>query len=356
MLIGVLGNEGSWYVRELQRAGGELGHEVVRLEFPRIVAACGMKPAEQPRSGDGIQLGAQAPGDGPHQTESPEGATESTEQHKFRRPSGAASIVGAGDRGLAPPAKILRPFGTEIATAQGTDLTKVDAVIIRTMPPGSLEQVVYRMDMLARLEASGVTVFNSPKSVECAVDKYLTTAKLEEAGLPVPATIVCESSDDALVAFERLGRDVVVKPIFGSEGRGILRVSDPDLALRTFRTLERLDAVLYLQRFVDHRGFDIRVLVLDGKILGGMRRVSDGDFRTNVSRDGRGEPHVVTDTEAEWALRAAAATGARFAGIDILYDRDGNGFVIEVNAVPGWQAFQKVTGMDVARVVIEAVT
>ncbi len=212
------------------------------------------------------------------------------------------------------------------------------------------------MDSLARLEASGVTVLNSAKSVECAVDKYLTTAKLEEAGLPVPATVVCENSDDALVAFERLGRDVVVKPIFGSEGRGILRVSDPDLALRTFRTLERLDAVLYLQRFVDHRGFDIRVLVLDGKILGGMRRVSDDDFRTNVSRDGRGEPHVVTDIEADWALRAAAATGARFAGIDILYDREGNGFVIEVNAVPGWQAFQKVTGMDVARVVIEAVT
>jgi ribosomal protein S6--L-glutamate ligase len=224
------------------------------------------------------------------------------------------------------------------------------------MPPGSLEQVVYRMDALARLEASGVTVFNPPKSVECAVDKSLTTAKLEAAGLPVPATVVCENSDDALAAFERLGGDVVVKPIFGSEGRGILRVSDPDLALRAFRTLERIDAVLYLQRFVDHPGYDIRVLVLDGRVLGGMRRVSDGDFRTNVSREGRGEAHVVTDLEAEWALRAASATGARFAGIDILYDRDGNGFVIEVNAVPGWRAFERVTGMDVARIVIEAVS
>ena len=233
-------------------------------------------------------------------------------------------------------------------------LTAFDAVIIRTMPPGSLEQVVYRMDVLAQLEAAGVTVLNSPKSVECAVDKYLTTAKLEAAGLPVPETIVCENSDDALVAFEQLGRDVVVKPIFGSEGRGILRVSDPDLALRTFRTLERLQAALYLQRFVDHPGYDIRVLVLDGRVLGGMRRVSDGDFRTNVSREGRGEPHSVTDTEAEWALRAASATGARFAGIDILYDREGYGFVIEVNAVPGWRAFQRVTGIDVAKLVIEA--
>ena len=307
MLIGVLGNSDSWYVRELQRAGGELGHEVLRLEFSRIVAGCGQR-------------------------------------------NGARGIEAFAAVGLS----IAQDQSGVICEA--LRLTDFDAVIIRTMPPGSLEQVVYRMDVLARLEASGVVVFNPPKSVECAVDKYLTTAKLEEAGLPVPATVVCENSDDALVAFERLGGDVVVKPIFGSEGRGILRVSDPDLALRTFRTLERLDAVLYLQRFVDHPGCDIRVLVLDGRVLGGMRRVSDGDFRTNVSREGRGEAHVVTDTEVEWALRAAAATGARFAGIDILYDRDGNGFVIEVNAVPGWRAFEKVTGMDVARVVIEAVT
>ncbi len=316
MLIGVLGNSDSWYVRELQRAGGELGHEVVRLEFSRIVAGCGQRNGAR-----GI-----------------EGPTTSESFGAFATPG---LSIAQDQRG---------------SNAEALRLTDFDAVIIRTMPPGSLEQVVYRMDVLARLEASGVVVLNSPKSVECAVDKYLTTAKLEEAGLPVPATVVCENSDDALVAFERLGGDVVVKPIFGSEGRGILRVSDPDLALRTFRTLERLDAVLYLQRFVDHPGCDIRVLVLDGRVLGGMRRVSDDDFRTNVSREGRGEAHTVTDTEAEWALRAAAATGARFAGIDILYDRDGNGFVIEVNAVPGWRAFEKVTGMDVARIVIEAVT
>ena len=316
MLIGVLGNSDSWYVRELQRAGGELGHEVVRLEFSRIVADCGQRNGAR-----GM-----------------EGATRSG---AFETSAALGLSIAQDQSGL---------------NAEALRVVDFDAVIIRTMPPGSLEQVVYRMDVLARLEASGVVVLNSAKSVECAVDKYLTTAKLEEAGLPVPATVVCENSDDALVAFERLGGDVVVKPIFGSEGRGILRVSDPDLALRTFRTLERLDAVLYLQRFVDHPGCDIRVLVLDGRVLGGMRRVSDGDFRTNVSREGRGEAHAVTDTEAEWALRAAAATGARFAGIDILYDRDGNGFVIEVNAVPGWRAFEKVTGMDVARIVIEAVT
>jgi ribosomal protein S6--L-glutamate ligase len=195
---------------------------------------------------------------------------------------------------------------------------------------------------------------NPPKAVECAVDKFLCTSRLAAAGLPTPPTIVCEDSDAALEAFAQLGGDVVVKPLFGSEGRGIMRVSDPDLALRTFRTLERIDAVVYVQQFLEHEGFDVRVLVLDGRVLGGMKRSNPNDFRTNVSRKATTAPHAVTDQEAELALRAARVVGARFAGIDLLYDRRGEVYVIEVNAVPGWKAFQRTTGIDVADELLSA--
>ncbi|HEY3967089.1 MAG TPA: RimK family alpha-L-glutamate ligase [Planctomycetaceae bacterium] len=235
-----------------------------------------------------------------------------------------------------------------------TEISAVDAVIVRTMPPGSLEQVVFRMNLLARLEKAGAQVFNPPRAIECAVDKYLTTARLIDAGLPTPPTIVCESSEAGLAAFEQLGGDVVVKPVFGAEGRGILRVSDPDLALRTFRTLERIGAVLYLQRFVQHEGFDLRVMVLDGRVLAAMRRRSPHDFRTNVSRQARPEPVELTDQECDWALRASAAVGTRIAGVDILYDRSGAGFVIEVNGVPGWRALSRVTACDVAQEIIHS--
>lgn len=243
--------------------------------------------------------------------------------------------------------------GAETFAVGETAAEEVDAVIVRTMPPGSLEQVVLRMDWLARLEARGVRVINPPKSLECAVDKYLTTARLSAAGLPVPDTIVCESPEAALIALDQLGGDVVVKPLFGAEGRGIVRVSDPDIGQRVFFTLSRLQSALYLQRFIDHGGSDVRVLVLDGKVLGGMRRVSENDFRTNVSRQARGEPHSPTPTECEWALRATAATGAVFAGVDILYDRDGRGSVIEVNAVPGWKAFARTNQIDIADVFVQ---
>jgi ribosomal protein S6--L-glutamate ligase len=233
--------------------------------------------------------------------------------------------------------------------------SRFDVILVRTMPPGSLEQVVFRMDLLGRLETAGTKVINSPKSLECAVDKYLTTARLQSDGLPIPATIVCEHEDDAMAAFTELGGDVVVKPLFGSEGRGIVRVTDPDLAHRTFRTLMRLNSVLYLQRFIDHGGFDVRILVLDNEVVGGMRRRSSNDFRTNVARDAVAEQHQPTPLEMDLALRATGTTGAFIAGVDLLYDAEGRCYVIEVNAVPGWQAFGRVTGVDVATVLINRI-
>src|SRR4051812_8078111 len=131
---------------------------------------------------------------------------------------------------------------------------ETDAIIVRTMPPGSLEQVVFRMDVLHRAQSRGVRVWNSAAALETCIDKYLATAKLAAAGLPVPPTVACQTADDALKAFLEIGGDVVVKPLFGSEGRGMLRVSDPDMAWRTFRTLERTQSVIYLQQFVRHPG------------------------------------------------------------------------------------------------------
>ena len=226
--------------------------------------------------------------------------------------------------------------------ADTTDLTTLDAILVRTMPPGTLEQVVTRMDILNGLNVAGVRIVNTPKSLECAVDKYLTTQRLAMAGLPVPTTCICENSDAALLAFDNLGRDVIVKPLFGAEGRGIMRVSDAELALRCFRTLERLGAVIYLQQFLTGPAFDIRILLLDGQLIGSMKRFPrDGDFRANIAQHGTAAPHIPTSEEWQLAVRAAEITGCVFAGIDLMYDVTGHPVVIEVNAVPGWKGLQK---------------
>src|SRR5439155_13921013 len=151
------------------------------------------------------------------------------------------------------------------------------------------------------------------------------------AGVPVPPTSVCQDADSALEAFDQLGGDVVVKPLFGSEGRGMVRVSDPELAWRTFRTLERTQSVLYLQQFIRHPGWDLRVLVLGGRVLAAMRRHANGGWRTNIAQGGHGEVVRLTAEEERLALKAAAAVGTTVAGVDLLPGADGARYVLEVN-------------------------
>ncbi|QDU58206.1 ATP-grasp domain-containing protein [Aeoliella mucimassa] len=226
-----------------------------------------------------------------------------------------------------------------------------DCVLVRTMPPGSLEQVVFRMDALASLETSGTLVVNPPKAIEAAVDKYLTTSRLSQAGLLTPPTTTCQTVEAAMQAFSDLGGDVVLKPLFGGEGRGIARLTDEALALRAFKLVVQLGGILYLQQFISHEGFDIRVLLVGDTVLA-MRRRNALDWRTNISRGAIAEPHEVTDEQLDMATRAAVAVGAPLAGVDLLPGRDGRLYAIEVNAVPGWRAIAQATNVDVADVVL----
>ncbi len=231
-----------------------------------------------------------------------------------------------------------------------------DAVVVRTMPPGSLEQVVFRMDLLHAWQAKGITILNPPRALETCVYKYLCTVRLESAGLRVPPTIVCQHADAAFEAFDQLGGDVVVKPIFGSEGRGMVRISDPELAWRTFRAIERTQQVLYLQKFIPHPGWDVRAFVSRGQVIASMRRISKGDWRTNVAQGASAEPWKLTPDLESLALRAAQAVGTIVAGVDLLPGPEGEWYVIEVNAVPGWKALAPATGIDIAKEIVVAAT
>ena len=244
--------------------------------------------------------------------------------------------------------------GTRSIRAAKIPLSQVDGVLVRMMPPGSLEQVVFRMDALQQVADSGVPVMNPPRAIEASVDKYLALAKIEAHGLRVPPTWVGESARDAMEAFGELGGDVVVKPLFGSEGRGLVRVVEVEVARRIFHALERIGSVLYLQKYIPNAGHDLRIFVLGNRAIGAIRRFAPtGDWRTNIAIGGRAEA-VRVDIETEGlAMRAARAVGATMAGVDLLPSGDGGPYVLEVNAVPGWRALASATGVDVAAEILE---
>lgn len=233
-------------------------------------------------------------------------------------------------------------------SAGGTRLDDLDAVIVRIIPRGSLEQIVFRMDALHRLERLGVYVLNPTAVIERTVDKFYTSALLEEAGLPTPPTVVAERLEDAMSALRAFG-DVIVKPLFGSNGRGMVRVDDEEVGYRVFRALELDRAVYYIQRAIPHGGCDVRAFLVGGRVVAaGLRRAAVG-WRTNVSRGATIESLTLP---AEWealCVQAAAAVGAHCAGVDLLPADSGEVYVLEVNGIPGWRGLQSATaGLDIA--------
>jgi tetrahydromethanopterin:alpha-L-glutamate ligase len=229
----------------------------------------------------------------------------------------------------------------------------IHAVLVRTMPMGSVEQIIFRMNALHVIQRAGTRVINPPRSLEIAIDKWLTLDVLRTHGIEVPHTVCCQTRDAAMKAWqENFQGDCVVKPIFGGEGRGIMRVTDPDVAWRVFSTLEQLRAVIYLQEFLPSQGYDLRLLVIDDAVFC-VRRENPNDWRTNAGRGGRFIAHPPTFEQVDLAFRAAKAVGAWMAGIDILPTSEGRNVILEVNAVPGWKATAEALQVDIARFTLE---
>jgi len=162
---------------------------------------------------------------------------------------------------------------------------------------------------------------------------------------------VTEDFDAALAAFRELGGDVIVKPLFGSEGKGMVRVSDEDVAYRLFRTLELGRYIYYLQEYIPHGHEDIRAFVVGERVVAAMRRRGNG-WKTNFSQGAQVEPVVLNDVQEELSLRAARLVGTEYAGVDLLPAEDGRTYVLEVNSIPGWRGLRKTTSVNIADAIV----
>jgi RimK family alpha-L-glutamate ligase len=223
---------------------------------------------------------------------------------------------------------------------------ELDCLIVRPIGKGSLEELVFRMDVLYRLQRLGLYVINPAEAIEHCVDKYDILAILEENGLPVPRTAVTESTNEALKAFDELGGDVVVKPVFGSRGVGATRINDREVATTVFTAIRFSHGVIYLQEFVHHGFSDIRAFIVGSRVVAAMRRVAQ-DWKTNYSQGARPVAMSLDKQVEEMAVKSAELIDCKIAGVDILESPKGP-VVVEVNSQPGWRGLQSVTRVKIA--------
>ena len=230
---------------------------------------------------------------------------------------------------------------------------EIPAIIIRPIGRGSLEEIIFRLDLLNRLERLGTLIINPPKSIERSVDKFYSLTLLEEAGIPVPRTIVTENPEEALKAFEELGGDVIIKPIFGSRGVGSTRILDREIAIRIFRALAYNHDVIYIQEFIEHGFSDIRAFVIGDRVVASMKREAN-TWKTNISRGAKPKPIKLNKEIEDLAVKAAKIIGCKIAGIDILESKD-NALIVEVNSQPGWRGLQTITKVNIADEIVKCV-
>ena len=230
-----------------------------------------------------------------------------------------------------------------------------DAVIVRGIAGGSFEQVTLRLGILHALRECGVPVYNDARAIERSVDKSMTAFLLHRAGIATPPTWTMESVAHArrrLMREVAAGREVVMKPLFGSQGKGLQRLDTLELP-----GLSAFGAVAHLQRFVPARGAigcDWRLLVVGGWVVAAMRR-EGRSWIHNAAQGARCVGAAAPEGYQRLAERAAAAIGLDYAGVDLIPDQDApdGASVLEVNGVAAWRQLQRATGVDIAALMVD---
>ena len=209
------------------------------------------------------------------------------------------------------------------------NLCDLDAIIVRDAGAGTFEGVSFRFDILRELEAEGIPVINSPEAIRNAANKYHASYLLAKAGLSTPETIAVQNIEAALEAISRFG-DAVIKPVFGYKGKDIARVKDGEIrfsdrkaeSLSLEANLQKLleeRGMLYIQKFIENPGRDIRAFVVGGTAIGAIyRKAAAGSWVNNLSQGGSADRCVLTEEQKEIAEKASLAIGTIFAGVDII--------------------------------------
>lgn len=235
------------------------------------------------------------------------------------------------------------PSGIDIP---GFDGALPDGVFVRSISAGTLEQITFRLGLLHALRESGVRVWNDARAIERCVDKSQTTFLLHKAGVPTPRTRVVETLRHAEDYLETAPHEVVLKPLFGSQGKGIGRIS----SARQLPAPETVDHMYYVQDFVPPSGTvyeDWRVLATRHRVIAAMARRGTS-WITNIHQGGAPEAHEPDQHMVEIAMKAMRAVDADYAGIDLIRNAAGQLMVLEVNSNPAWRGLQSVSSVDIA--------
>jgi len=217
---------------------------------------------------------------------------------------------------------------------------------------GSTYELTHRLLILRELERNAIIV--NPVESMLQYSKEQLTMRLTGLGLPHPRTIATENVEEAYSFAHNLlekGNEVVLKPTCGARGIGVTKLSgirrrDDLLQFLVWYTREHAEGVYYLQEYVKNLGYDVRCLVIDGRVVGRERRFNQNDFRYNVAVGGSAEAFNDPIYD-DLSVAVAEATELKICGVDVLPGEDGKPYILEANCYPGYKALMEATGIPI---------
>lgn len=235
----------------------------------------------------------------------------------------------------------------------GKALPRYDAIIPRI---GS-RLTFYGMAVVRQFESMSVYCLNSSSAIGRSRDKLLAHQILAQHHLGMPNTAFARSARDTKGIIDLAGGSpVVVKLLESTQGKGVVLAQTRKAATALIDAFRGLDANFLVQEFVEEAsGSDIRCFVVDGKVVGAIKRTAQaGEFRSNIHQGGSAKKVRLSKTERQTAVKSTRAMGLNVAGVDILQS-DSGPKVLEVNSSPGLQGIESATGLDIASFIIESI-
>ncbi|KAF3981470.1 MAG: RimK family alpha-L-glutamate ligase [Methylococcales symbiont of Hymedesmia sp. n. MRB-2018] len=227
------------------------------------------------------------------------------------------------------------------------------AIFVRGVPGGSLQEVIFYLDILHILKKLGIPVYNNGHAIERSVDKGMTSFLLHNASINTPLSWVLRERSDALSVAEKelqQGHQLISKPLFGSQGEGVRRLEK----ITDLFWLTSSQGIYYLQRFIECEGqgySDIRVFVVNNRAVHAMRRRGTS-WLNNVACGAKCEAIEMEESLAQLAIQATETLKMDYAGVDIIEAANGQLSVIEVNSIPAWKGLESVCAINMAEILV----
>ena len=239
-------------------------------------------------------------------------------------------------------------------SANGQDLSGFDVVIPRIGIIG----IDYALLVVQQLESMGIPVLNSTASLSYTKNKFRTLQILSKFGIPVPDTIMTHNSQEIPRIIKKLGGLPVILKLFrGSQGKGVIMGENISAVESILTAVWVLGYDILLQKYISEtRGEDIRILVLNNEIIAEMKRIpSKNEFRSNIHQGGLMKKVMISSEETGLAINSSKILGLNLAGVDIMRTKKGP-LVIEANASPGFEGLEKLTGINIAKKIMDFAT